>query len=270
MTYQEIKQEIELIKEMIKRLIVPHFDKNEPFRINNNEIEKNVQKWWHISEKYRFSKHGVMTLDKIFDIIGCLHEKRADESKNVKVYYEMLGIELQEAFDYWISRYEDWIAVYEERLSKNAFPRRDSTDRTGSYVLYTTVPYELMNDYVNKTKKDLSEFYEKYLNTETALNSEENEDLTVPRQVLAMHYILKYLGAGNMDATKKAEFITFITGKKNSKGLTYAKHIYDMVRNPLSTDTGNFREDDLIEIRKYFDRLKLKAISEMIHNEIHN
>lgn len=258
MTYQEIRQEIALIKEMIERLIVPHFDKNEPFRINNNEIEMHVQKWWHISEKYRFIKHNGVTLDKIFNIVESLDEIRIVEGKEkAKEYYEKFGIELQEVFDYWISRYEDWIAVYKERLSKNAFPYRKSTDRTGSYVLYTTVPYDLMNDYVNKTKKELSEFYEKYLDTENAATEgNKKQKYKLPIQVLAMYYIFEYMKIDALQKDKIA-FIELLTnGNPTNIGITLRNHLGDKDTEKLQT------------LRKHFEALRLTEIAERITKDI--
>jgi len=283
MTYQEIRQEIAVIKEMIERLILPHFDKNEPFRINNNEIEMHVKKWWYISEKYRFIKHNGVTLDKIFNIVESLDEIRIVEGKEkAKEYYEKFGIELQGAFDYWISRYDDWIAVYKERLSRNALPYRNSTDRTGSYVLYTTVPYDLMNDYVNKTKKDLSEFYKKYLDTENTqqiiVNSltpslsinkvpknEINPEFTTSTQVLAMHYIFQELqekmNVKSIDMTEKINFIAFITRK--DEGV-----IYKLLTKLIQPKYDIHRKNDLQYIKLLFGGLKLKEIETKIKNEL--
>lgn len=264
MTYQEIRQEIAVIKEMIERLIVPHFDKNESFRINNNEIEKNVQKWWYISEKYRFIKHNGVTLDKIFNIVESLDEIRIVEGKEkAKEYYEKFGIELEGAFDYWISRYDDWIAVYKERLSRNALPYRNSTDRTGSYVLYTTVPYDLMNDYVNKTKKDLSEFYEKYLDTENATTEgKKKQKYKLPIQVLAMNYIFNSLDV-NAKSKDKAELIELLTNGNN-------KNILDYLRNPLQTTKENDRIKEMEDLIKLFTKLGLTNIVKLITKDLHS
>lgn len=88
-----------------------------------------------------------------------------------------------------------------------------------------------------------------------------NRDFTTARQVLAMHYIFEFLQVRGVDQADKARFIEFLTGKNY-------KNIYDMVRKPLSTSTGNFRREDLQFIRPFFENLGLTEISKMIGNEL--
>lgn len=89
----------------------------------------------------------------------------------------------------------------------------------------------------------------------------QNKDFTTARQVLAMHYLFKFLQVKDIDRTVKANFVEFLTGKNN-------KNIYDALSNPLSTKNGSFRMDDLIYVRKHFENLGLNEIVKMISNEI--
>jgi hypothetical protein len=89
---------------------------------------------------------------------------------------------------------------------------------------------------------------------------EKNKEFTTSRQVLAVHYLLKYCQVKNIDNTEKARFIQFLTGKNYD-------NIYKRVQSPLN---GNDRyiNEDLKYVRGYFDRLGMKEIVKMISNEL--
>jgi hypothetical protein len=93
------------------------------------------------------------------------------------------------------------------------------------------------------------------------LNEQKNPEFTTARQVLAMHYLFEYCQVRGVDQSKKAEFIEFLTGKNY-------KNIYDTVRNPLATKTGNFKKGDLQYIRTFFENLGLSEIVKAIGNEL--
>lgn len=86
-------------------------------------------------------------------------------------------------------------------------------------------------------------------------------DNTTARQVLVIHYLLKFAQVRNIDAAVIARLVRFLTGKNE-------KNIYDAVRSPLASKTGNFRVKDLRAIRPIFDELGLSEIVKMIDNEI--
>ncbi len=88
-----------------------------------------------------------------------------------------------------------------------------------------------------------------------------NKQFTLARQVLVFHYIFEYCKVDNVDQSKKAEFIHFITGKNK-------KNIYDLVRSPLATKIKEFRKEDLQFIRTYFEDLKMEGIIRLINNEL--
>jgi hypothetical protein len=97
--------------------------------------------------------------------------------------------------------------------------------------------------------------------TEQVEKSEKAPDSTMARQVLIMYFLLKHAQVRGIDASVKARFIQYLIGKDY-------KNIYDHIRNPLSTKTGNFRKKDLQEIRTLFEQLGLTEIVKMINNEL--
>jgi len=86
------------------------------------------------------------------------------------------------------------------------------------------------------------------------------DDFTTIRQVLAIHYLLKYCQVRNIDEAVKARFIHFLTSKNYSK-------IYERIRNPLEGSTKRMKQD-LTYVRKYFEELEMTEIVKMITNEI--
>lgn len=90
--------------------------------------------------------------------------------------------------------------------------------------------------------------------------NEKNKEFTTTRQVLAIHYLLKYCQVKNVDNTEKARFIQFLTGKSYD-------NIYKKVQSPLNGSDKHIAED-LKYIRTYFERLGLKEIVKMVSNEI--
>ncbi|MFH2143310.1 MAG: hypothetical protein ABIJ97_12860 [Bacteroidota bacterium] len=87
-----------------------------------------------------------------------------------------------------------------------------------------------------------------------------SSDFTTSRQVLAMHYIFKYIQVNNVDKTDVARFIQFLTGKSFD-------NIYKRVRDPLRENNKTLKSD-LKFIREYFNKLELNEIVKMINNEI--
>jgi hypothetical protein len=89
---------------------------------------------------------------------------------------------------------------------------------------------------------------------------EKNKEYTTSRQVLAVHYLLKYCQVKNIDMTEKARFIQFLTGKNYD-------NIYKRVQSPLNGNDRHMSED-LKFVRGYFERLGMKEIAKMISNEL--
>lgn len=92
--------------------------------------------------------------------------------------------------------------------------------------------------------------------------SDSKTEFTTARQVLAIHYLLKYCKAEQVSNADVARFIEFLTGKNY-------KNIYKRVGNPLGSRDKELNED-LRFVRSYFEKLGLSEIVKMINNEINN
>jgi hypothetical protein len=90
--------------------------------------------------------------------------------------------------------------------------------------------------------------------------AEKNREFTTARQVLAIHYLLKYCQVKNDDDKEKARFVHFLTGKN-------LDNIYKKVQSPLG-GANKYVAEDLKYVRGHFERLGLKEIVKMISNEI--
>lgn len=90
--------------------------------------------------------------------------------------------------------------------------------------------------------------------------SKKYDEFTTIRQVLAIHYLLKYCQVRNIDESVKARFIHFLTSKNYSK-------IYERIRNPLEGSTKRMKQD-LVYVRTYFEEMEMTEIVKMITNEI--
>jgi hypothetical protein len=93
-------------------------------------------------------------------------------------------------------------------------------------------------------------------NEATAMKAE----FTTARQVLAIHYLLKYSKADRASNADIARFIEFLTSKNY-------KNIYKKVCNPLGSRDKELNED-LRFVRSFFEKLGLTEIVRMINNEI--
>ena len=88
------------------------------------------------------------------------------------------------------------------------------------------------------------------------------KEFTTARQVLALHYLLKYLKVVNVDRTEVARFIYFLTSKSYT-------NIYKHLQNPLKLSDKHMKED-LKFIRKYFESLQIHEIVKMINDELNS
>ena len=91
-------------------------------------------------------------------------------------------------------------------------------------------------------------------------HKKEIEEFTTARQVLAVHYLMKYCQVKDVDKTVIARFIYFLTSK------SYV-NIYKLIRNPLK-GTLPKNNEDLKFIRKYFEELEMEEVVKMITNEM--
>lgn len=94
-----------------------------------------------------------------------------------------------------------------------------------------------------------------------------NPEFTTRRQVLTLFYLLEAIdkGTNSIDRTVKARFIHFLTGKNESniyKTLTEPHKGFENEKNKRSAIK------DLEFIKKHFDELGLKSISQKITNDM--
>ena len=122
--------------------------------------------------------------------------------------------------------------------------------------------YEMFTEFLNEEAKP-------YLITENDVipatitiedSNEKNKEFTTARQVLAIHYLLKYCQVKNVDDIEKARFVNFLTCKN-------LDNIYKKVQSPLG-GANKYVAEDLKYVRGYFERLKMKEIVKMINNEL--
>lgn len=85
---------------------------------------------------------------------------------------------------------------------------------------------------------------------------------TTARQVLAIHYLMKYCKTSQASNADVARFIEFLTSKNY-------KNIYKRVCNPLGSRDKELNED-LRFVRAFFEKLGLSEIVRMINNEIND
>jgi len=165
--------------------------------------------------------------------------------------------------------YDDFIELNEEEGKHESYPKIE-----GKYSnLDNFSDIELVQMFAQQKGYEnfltfLTEQAQPYLNHTTSAElaniseetSDKNKEFTNTRQVMAIHYLLKYCQVKNVDNKEKARFIQFLTGKN-------LDNIYKRVQSPLN---GNDRyiNEDLKYVRGYFDRLGMKEIVKMINNEL--
>jgi hypothetical protein len=98
---------------------------------------------------------------------------------------------------------------------------------------------------------------ERKTGTETA---EGHKEHTTARQVLAVHYMLRFLHS-TAEGTVRRDFIHFLTGKNKD-------NIYKTVRSPLSGRSEQNLIEDLHFVRDYFIDLNLPDIIDAINADI--
>jgi hypothetical protein len=114
--------------------------------------------------------------------------------------------------------------------------------------------YQRFYEFLNSQKQDeISE-------SELSEIPEKSKDFTTARQVLAVHYLLKYAQVKNVDKTEIARFIQFLTGKNYD-------NIYKKLQNPFKIN-DKFLKEDLRFIRDYFERLGMSEVVRMINGEM--
>jgi hypothetical protein len=120
---------------------------------------------------------------------------------------------------------------------------------------------ELFLEFLDSEKQKYTPLDNKISNSEGVItNKKQIAEFTMARQVLAIHYLMKYCQVKDVDQTAIARFIYFLTSKHHG-------NIYKLVRNPLK-GTLLKNNEDLKFIRKYFEELEMEEVVKMINNEM--
>ncbi|MEI8048749.1 MAG: hypothetical protein WCI92_15310, partial [Bacteroidota bacterium] len=122
--------------------------------------------------------------------------------------------------------------------------------------------YKRFSEYLEQEKTKYADLGSIIGNAEISTESisSQTKDFTTARQVLAVHYLLKYSNVKDVDKTEIARFIQFLTGKNFD-------NIYKRLQNPFKVNDKALKED-LRFVRGYFERLKIQEVVKMINNEI--
>jgi hypothetical protein len=156
------------------------------------------------------------------------------------------------------------------KSGRTIFPIENYTDIElvrlfAEYKTYDELVFILENNnwdvYRNKIKKQKQALHKEITEEiETNFTDQKSSDFTTSRQILALHYMFKYMQVKNVDKTETARFFQFITGKSFD-------NIYKRVRDPLRENNKTLKSD-LKYIREYFNKLEMLEIVKMINNEI--
>jgi len=226
---------------------------------------------WQLNELFGFKDKGLEFFDNL-NYERLIAQKEASYEKKKQSFIKSININKPEDSDieldldlYRKSWVEKELQPIDSLLS-DKYPNGDEKFKVFRYLQNEDIGI-LHKVVITKYRMYLqAEFHkvEQKLNPNPARPEQDeikNPEFTVARQVLAMHYLFECCQIKNIDNSKKAKFIEFLTGKNN-------KNIYDAIRSPLKTKEGNFRKEDLQYIRPYFENLGLSAIVKMINNEL--
>lgn len=154
---------------------------------------------------------------------------------------------------------EDNIAIFINKIQSQfkEIPELDS-DLTGYHN----------NEYLQSTLLDLQTFIlsiaindSPYFLTATDKGQIEKSTIsTRPQQRLALYYLLSIIGA-TRNHSKWGKFTSFLTGENEKKA-------QQGFSNPLKTETGELRREDLQIIRQYFEDLQIDEIVRKINLEL--
>src|ERR1035437_2498982 len=163
---------------------------------------------------------------------------------------------------------EDGVKHINEDRDKEREPEVQLLDRySDDDIIWAFAEYktcELFLEFLDSEKLKYKPLGNKMIDSDVVISNEEHkkeiEEFTMARQVLAVHYLMKYCQVKDVDKSVIARFIYFLTSKNHG-------NIYKLVRNPLK-GTLLKNNDDLKFIRKYFEELEMEEVVKMINNEM--
>lgn len=192
-------------------------------------------------------------IDKKFDYPNCIYgeDKQSETLKEVNRHLEENGF-LKNLFPRMVLGIE---------IDLDKYPVNNHTLWEYTHISEVVKFY----DYLRKQLQIIT--FNRLIDVDPDDRGEKNKSFTTARQVLAIHYLLKYTNVQNIDATEKARFVQFLTGKETGTKKISDTTIYKKINSPLSKDNKTLLAD-LQYIRTYFENLGLMDIVNMINNEI--
>ena len=166
-----------------------------------------------------------------------------------------------------ITAYTDENGI-KHKIEPDNEPKVQLLDRyTDKDIIWAFAEYktcELFLEFLDSEKLKYTPLDNKVDDSDVVISNDEHkkqiEEFTMARQVLAVHYLMKYCQVKDVDKTAIARFIYFLTSKNYG-------NIYKLIRNPLK-GTLLKNNEDLKFIRKYFEELEMEEVVKMINNEI--
>ena len=203
-----------------------------------------------MQDDYRLGVPVAISVKKLRKKQYNLHQyDKNDKSYIVETYIDDEGIE----HDIEPTEHKDEVQLLD---------KYSNDDIIWAFAEYKTC--ELFLAFLDSEKHKYTPLDNKISNSEIVITNEEHkkeiEEFTMARQVLAVHYLMKYCQVKDVDKTAIARFIYFLTSK-------HYGNIYKLVRNPLK-GTLPKNNDDLKFIRKYFEELEMEEVVKMINNEM--
>ena len=217
-------------------------------RIVMNEEYKDIIDEMEVD--YRLGLPVANTIKKLRKRQFNLHQyDNKDRSGIVETYIDNDGVEHD-------------IEATDRKLIPQLLDKYSDDDIIWAFAEYKTC--ELFLKYLEFETLKYTPLDNKISYSEAVITNEEHkkeiEEFTMARQVLAVHYLMKYCQVKDVDKTAIARFIYFLTSK-------HYGNIYKYIRNPLK-GTLPKNNDDLKFIRKYFEALELEEVVKMINNEL--
>ncbi len=204
-------------------------------------------------------------LDEIYALFCNLLEEKYRLGKSIEPAINQFRVQCEENMQvYFVEAGTDWPNDREEGDDNSVITSKRGLDKKSDYELACLFADQKAKDlfYEFLNKKNITEELKGSSVSQENLKeiTENNKEFTTARQVLAVHFLLKYAQVRNVDKSEIARFIQFLTGKNYD-------NIYKKVRNPYSHINKTFKQD-LKFIREYFEKLHLSEMVKMINNEI--
>jgi hypothetical protein len=204
-------------------------------------------------------------LDENYALFCDLLEEKYRLGKSIEPAINQFRVQCEENMQvYFVEAGTDWPNDREEGDDNSAITNKKGLNKKSDYELACLFADQKANDlfYEFMNTKNITEELKGSNNSQENLKeiTENNKEFTTARQVLAVHFLLKYTQVRNVDKSEIARFVQFLTGKNYD-------NIYKRVRKPYTIHDKTFKQD-LRFVREYFEKLQLPELVKMINNEI--